>query len=444
MTKGPLVLALTLLTSFAQAQAPAPELPRKSDGFLWGVANASFQVEGSPVASDWTRWTHEKGRIDDGSTADQATRFWTRYDEDFKLAQDLGANAFRISIGWDRIETDAGKYDDKALAAYEKMIVAMRARGLEPVVTLYHFVLPAWLADNGGLLDPDFPDRFAAYTEYVVKRLAAPPANVKLWMTINEPMVLVNAGFMLGEWPPGRKNDAKGSILAAANLARAHLKALSVIRAMNRPELRVGFAAHWRDFQAQGGFLDAIVARITDWVFNRQFVTAATTGRLFFWMPGAPLVREKIPLPGGRPGADFIGVNYYGRSLMELSLKAPFFVVNEGPGLKTDIGWEIYPEGLYRVLKDLQRYNVPLLVTENGLADATDKLRPEFLRAHLVQLAKARAEGVPVFGYLHWSLTDNFEWAKGLTPRFGLVNIDYATGARQKRPSYDVYKSFIH
>jgi len=402
--------------------------------FFWGVSNSSFQVEGNPQPSDWSLFAKP-------GTADRVTSFYEKYDRDFGLAQELGANAFRLSVAWERIEPAPGVFNEDALDHYEKMIVALRARGLEPVVTLHHFVFPLWLAAQGGVLAPNFPATFARFSEKVVGRLAKPPARVRMWMTFNEPMVLLHLGYLEGQWPPARKGDATSTIEGAANLARAHIEATRRIRAL-APEAQVSIAQHWRLFHGKG-FLGPLLARLSDWVFNRQMVKALHTGRLSFWMPGGPWIRETIPLPENRSTLDFLGLNYYGRMMVSFTFKAPFVKVEEGPGPKSDLGWEIYPEGLTQVLKDADDYGLPILISENGIADAADSRRANFLRNHIASMNEARRAGVPVMGYLHWSLTDNFEWAFALEPRFGLVAVDYATGRLTKRPSFETYRALI-
>jgi len=264
-------------------------------------------------------------------------------------------------------------------------------------------------------------------------------------MTFNEPMVLVNAAYIAGEWPPGLKNDFQGSMEAAANLARAHIAAVKEIRGANLDNVKLSIAKHWRLFDHKPGDLSGgMLVNTFDWVFNRQIMTALTTGKLSFWTPGALWpINERIPLPGDRSTLDFIGINYYGRTILSLSITPPFFKLEEGPGPRSDIDWEMYPEGLYKLLKDVKKYNLPIMITENGVADANDAFRAKFLKDHLTQMNRAIQEGVPVIGYLHWSLSDNFEWAKGLTPRFGLVDINYKTLERKPRPSFDYYKSII-
>ncbi len=429
------------LSCFLLASAPA----FAADPFYWGVGHSAFQVEGSPVESDWTRWTRIPGKIADGSNADRATDFWKRYEEDFDLAKTLGANAFRLSIAWERLEPKKGAWDEDALTHYEKIVLAARARGLEPVVTLHHFVLPAWLVDEGGLESKDFPGLFAAYADRVVRRLSNSPASVKWWVTINEPMVLTHAGYLTGEWPPGRTNDARGAMRAAANMARAHLETVRRARTLGNAALKFSVAAHYRVFQPKTDRIwHRAAAKLSNWAFNWQFLEAVHTGKLRFWMPGSEFIRETIPLPDGRSSLDYVGLNYYGRMITELGFDAPFVKVSEGPGPKNDLGWEMYPEGLSIALKELHDgLGLPIFVTENGVADALDDKRPNFVANHVAALKYAQSEGVNVVGYLHWSLTDNFEWAKGLVSRFGLVEVDYATLEKKPRASFETYRKII-
>jgi len=430
------LLGLALVAATAGAEGwPFPE-------FLGGVSNSAFQVEGSPVESDWTRWTKIPGKIKDASNAERASDFWNRYEEDFAWSEKLGAKAFRLSIAWERIEPREGVFDDKALAHYEQMLVALRRRGQEPVVTLHHFVLPAWLADKGGLEAPEFAALFSRYASKVTDRLALAPANVRLWMTFNEPMVLVHQGYLKGEWPPGRRDDARGAMRAAANMAKAHLLTV-VAERVKHPDTLWSVAAHWRVFQPVGKWLDPWFARLSNWAFNTQFLDSLHSGKILFWMPGSEIVRDRVEL-GGRSSMDYAGLNYYGRLMVEFTPKPPFVVVEEGPGPKQDLKWEMYPDGLEQAAKDIYvRYRLPIFVTENGLADAQDQWRAQFTADHLAALQRAQSAGVPVVGYLHWSLTDNFEWAEGLKSRFGLIEIDYATGNRKPRASLEAVAKIL-
>lgn len=415
----------------------------RAEPFLWGVANSAFQVEGSPVDSDWREWTRQGKKIVDGSNGERAAEFWRRYPEDINWAQKLGANAFRFSMAWERIVPREGEWNAAALEHYGKMIVEMRRRGLEPVLSLQHFALPLWLAKKGGLIARNFPDLFSDYAFKVIEKFSKAPYSLRYVITFNEPMVMIHQGYLRGEWPPGEKNNAVATIEAVANIARAHVFTAKRIRE-GGIDVQLSVAKHWRHFESAGGWINQWASKLSDWVFNDQLMSALSTGRFFFWMPGSSLIREEHPLPGGRSSLDFVGINYYGRMLTKFVMKAPYIEILEGPGPKTDLGWEIFPEGLNLSLRDVwSRYRLPIMVTENGLADAKDSQRNAFIRDHVAAIKDAQGAGVPVLGYLHWSLTDNFEWALGLEPRFGLIEIDYATQQRRPRPSFFDYQEII-
>jgi len=431
---------LVVLIFAASAQVQAKEK------FLWGVANAAFQVEGSPQASDWYDWTHTAGKIADGTDADQATDFWNLYERDFKLAADLGANSFRMSIAWERIEPQRDQWNQEALAHYQKIIEKMRGHGLEPIITLHHFVLPKWLADEGGLLSSEFPQLFAQFAQHVVSALSREPAGVRLWITFNEPNVLAMNGYVSGDWPPGIKGDIGKALKAQSQMAEAHIQAQREIKKLLIPSLKLGVAQHWRVFQPKSNsFLDRKVNQFLDFSFNRYFINILNAGS-----PCSKFFSFFCPASSLKPGErvlDFIGINYYGRTIASFTGPPSFYKTEEGPGPKSDIGWEIYPSGIYATLKDVARYNLPILITENGIADhgdnLSDKLRGVFLKDHINYMIEAKNEEIDVMGYLHWSLTDNFEWTRGKAPRFGLVEIDYKTQTRLPRNSFKTYQGII-
>ena len=394
-----------------------------NDSFWWGVGHAAFQVEGNPADSDWKTWTQTPDKITDGTNANLVTGFWNNYEKDFDQAADLGCTMFRLSIAWERVEPSPGVWDKAALDHYEKIILALRRRNIEPLVTLHHFVLPAWLSKKGGLESSEFADHFTHYAMTVVERLALGPAQVKWWMTFNEPMVLVTGGYILGEWPPGKK-----SLLcarkASRSIAKAHNQAVSTLKKNVEfsVNLKIGLAYHWREMQAENfGVLKSPAEKIMDWIFNTSFLNRINKNSI-----------------------DYLGINYYGKSVMHFQTQWPFFKIDEGAGPTSDLGWVIYPEGLGEVLNDAYtKYKLPLLVSENGLADAKDLHRAEFIKNHIDQIKKALNKNIPVIGYLHWSLTDNFEWARGLSPRFGLIEVDYETGERKPRASFEAFKNII-
>jgi beta-glucosidase len=415
-----------------------------SDPFYWGVANAAIQTEGEAGDSDWSAWAKIPGKIDDGSNPNQAFGFYRGYEREFDTAKELGVNAFRLSVAWERVEPKRGEWNEEALAHYEKMMLALRSRGIEPMVTLHHFVNPAWLKD--GVLNPEFPERFALYAEKVVARLSNGPARVRWWFTLNEPMAVVTVGYLDGQFPPGHHGDLDGATQAMAQLIRAHFRALDRMRALpGGDRLKVGIAAHWRPFEPLRGWnpLDRIAAYFSEQFFDRQFMDAVLTGKIDVGTWGGPRIRETIPLPGGRPGVDFAGINYYGRTQVGFLFHAPYVSISEGPGSKTDLGWEIFPEGLFTTLRQVAPYGLPILISENGIADAADLRRASFIRDHVVEIRRAKAEGIPVVGYLYWTLTDNFEWARGLAPKFGLCPAPDSSGKRRCRPSFGVYRDLI-
>jgi beta-glucosidase len=392
----------------------------ESKPFLFGVSNSAFQVEGTPFQSDWSNWVSQPGRVADGTTADSATDFFNRYEEDFKLARLMGASAFRMSIAWERVEPVKGHWNESALDVYRKMILSMREQGLEPIVTLHHFVLPEWLSHEGGLLAYDFVNYFTRYAEKVVVALSGLPLQVTHWITFNEAVVLSSFGYLEGRWPPGVKGSRWLTFRALQQISQAHNQTVQILKRKIPVDLKFSTAHSWRVCQPlTGNFWNKLAARFVDYFYNRWFLNS---------------VKKNL---------DFLAVNYYGRAFVEAQKKWPFYKLRYGGDVHSDLGWEIYPQGLYHALKEAGSFKLPILVTENGLADKDDRLRTEFLRQHLEALMEAKEEGVPVFGYLYWSLTDNFEWNLGLSPRFGLVEIDYKTLERKPRPSFYAYKEMI-
>jgi beta-glucosidase len=409
-------------TPEALAAPVASALPK---GFLWGTATAAYQVEGDSAGEDWWAFEQEPGRIAGGERSGKAADHWNRVAEDVELMRRLGAGAYRFSLGWSRLEPAPGRWDEAAWAHYADEVRQLRAAGIAPLVTLHHFTVPRWL--EGGVLAPGFPAALSRLAAEAARRLGD---DVTLWCTLNEPNVLMFKGFVEGSWPPAIR-DPRRATAAFANLLRAHAGAAAAIRAV-RPGARVGVALHLRVFDParRWHLLDGLAALGSARAFNWAFYDAIAAGRLRFAAPGFPGLDEPFgPLAGS---ADWFGLNYYSRDRVRFTLGAPGLTTRTpGPGPRTDLGWEIYPEGLLRLLRAAHaRYGLPIYVTENGIADAAGAQRAAFLRAHAHALAVAAGEGVPVRGYFHWSLTDNFEWAEGFAPRFGLYRVDYATQAR--------------
>ena len=414
--------------------------------FLFGVSNASFQVEGTPAPSDWKAWTHTVGRISDGTNADRATDFWNQYERDFKFSRDAGMNTFRISIAWERIEPAPGQWDETALEHYMRMIGKMREYGLEPVVTLMHYVMPLWVSEQGGVCWKEYPARFGEYCKYVVKRLAQAPARVVYFMTLNEPNIQVRFGYLdANKFPPG-VNNATQAVKALAGLAHGHIEGYRQIHSLGLKEVKVGFAHNWQIFVPlnSASEADQKMAREVDWMFNRAFMEAVTAGKLVFAMPGADRIETQVALPGGKPALDYLGVQNYGRSFVTPTREAPFYALTEGDGVKNDLGWELVPEALYLAVKQIAEYGFPVMISETGCADRSDRVRSNYLRDNFKALRRLLDEKVALFGYIHWSLTDNFEWAFGVAPRFGLIEVvDYKTLEMRKRAGFETFKQLI-
>lgn len=380
--------------------------------FVWGAATSAHQVEGNNIHSDWWAWEKSDDRERSGRAANQYECFV----DDFALAKTLGHTAHRLSIEWSRIEPMAGQWSMRAVEHYRAVLLALRAQGLTSFVTLHHFTNPQWFVDKGGWESQETAARFAAYVAFVATHLGD---LVDFWITINEPIVWAEQSYLEGRWPPQVKSYLRFRRVVR-HLARAHSVAYQEIH-RRIPTAEVGIAQHmiaWRAASRQR-WLDRIVAELYSWWFNHDFfrLTSGTH--------------------------DFIGVNYYFTSTKHVQLWPPKIVTTVGVGLVSDLGWPIDATGLTQVLLEARRYKKPIYITENGVADASDDKRSDFLRDHIRAVEKAQAAGADVRGYFHWSLLDNFEWDLGFAPRFGLVAVDFTTQKRTPRPSAYVFKAII-
>lgn len=386
------------------------------EGFLWGAATAAHQVEGDNRANDW--WAAEEASLLPYRSG-AACRHFERFAEDFELARAFGHTAHRLSLEWSRLEPRCGEPDAAAFAHYERVLGALRERGLEPVVTLHHFTAPQWFARAGGWLAPDAVDRFARHVDLVMRRLGH---LARWWITVNEPTVLAKHGWVTGDWPPFRHGRWDLALRVTRRLCAAHRAAYRVIHAV-RSDALVSFAHSlpWVEPCDPLRPLDRLAAG------SRRFLLADLA---FLW------VRE-----GGRPLLDYVAVNYYTRSVVRWRPRGRGWLfgvdcLDPHHGVSRrfdDLGQELWPDGLLAVLRRCARLGLPLLVTENGIATSEEGLRIAHLRGHLGALARALAEGIDVRGYLYWSLMDNYEWVKGTTARFGLAATDFATQERRPR-----------
>ncbi len=406
--------------------------------FLCGAATSSHQVEGGNNANDWWDW-EVSGRLPFPSG--EACRQFVRYAEDMELAAKLGHNAHRISVEWSRIEPEENRWNEEALRHYQNVVREIRRRGMEPVVTLHHFTNPMWFSRKGGWLSSDAVRDFERFTRKTVEFLGR---DVRLWITINEPMVYIYKGFFEGAWPPGIQS-AHSSLTVLRNMLVAHTRAWWVIH-RGREETQTGpvwvsLAKHLIQFDPCRRHLkrDRIMTGLRDWFFNDMVLESLTNG--YFFLPG--FAAEFLPF---RDTLDYIGINYYFRDFIRfdrMTEKDPLGEICDKTHHQSDItgttqmGWEVRPEGLYERLLALRRYQKPVLITENGIATLDESQRERYIMDHLSYVAQAAREGVDVWGYLYWSLLDNFEWDKGYAPRFGLVAVE-PDGTRRIKSSAHV------
>jgi len=402
--------------------------------FLWGAATSAHQVEGNNTNSDWWEWERQVAtRVKSAEACDH----YRLFEQDFDLVKDLNHTAHRFSVEWSRIEPQEGSFSLEEIEHYRKVVLSLRNRNIEPMVTLHHFTNPLWLMKLGGWENRRSVSLYVRYVERIVEALSG---DVKYWITINEPLVYVYESYLIGAWPPQKKSTFAASRVRD-NLFKAHLAAYKLIHRIyknkNLPPPAVSIAKNVQAFVPCYTFVPELSQRNTtlpgylsrlkndlsrylkDYYYNLQFVT---------WL-------------ARRRALDFIGMNYYSRGLVDVQgwgVGDLFFESckeNHSRLPKNDMGWDIYPQGLYDLLMRFKDFGLPLCILENGICTQDDAVRWKFIADHLQGLHRAITQGVPAFGYLHWSLMDNFEWDKGFAPRFGLIEVDYGTQKRKIRES---------
>ena len=405
-------------------------------GFLWGTATASHQVEGNNTNNNWWKWEQE-GHTD-GSAAVAADWWSGRWREDFDRAAETGQNAHRLSLEWSRIQPTPDSWDEDAIEKYRLMLRGLQDRGMTPMVTLHHFTDPLWVSEMGGWETQDIVPLFSRYVRKMVDALKE---YTNLWVTINEPNVYALSGYGLGAFPPGR-TDMKLAMQVLANMLRGHAAAYRAIHEL-QPEARVGYALHFRPMVPRLSWspLDILMRKIRYDGVNMGFPTGISTGVM-----KTPLGKFNIPEAKGTQ--DYLGLNYYSVDTVWFDITKPGELFsNSGFPKDADMSSTNFianiPQGIFDSLKWIVRTypNLPILVTENGVEDFDDHMRPRYLVEHLHQVWRAVNFNWPVKGYFHWSLVDNFEWERGWTQRFGLWGLDVDTQQRIRRPSVDLYEA---
>jgi len=428
------------------------EFPRD---FLWGAATSSYQIEGSASAegkgaSIWDTFCREAGRISDGSSGDIACDHYVRMDEDVALMASIGLKAYRFSVSWPRVIPEgSGAVNAGGLSFYDRLVDKLLAHDITPVVTLFHWDLPQALQDEGGWPHRRTAEHFARYAEAVGDRLSD---RVRFWIPHNEPFVTAMAGHYTGEHAPGIQDPA-AALSAAHHLLLSHGLAVQALRASARRPLQIGITLNLNPLHpASDSDEDRLAAVRADGILNRMFLDPLFRSEypgdvMQLFGPLFPRAQEGDLQIMGVP-LDFLGVNYYSRSVIRYCPDVPLTGVEtiHPAGREYSEMWEIYPEGLFELLTRIWRDYHPnsILVTENGIpvcdgpdfdGKVRDYRRIRYHRDHLVQTHRALKAGIPVRGYLAWSLLDNFEWAHGFSKRFGLVYVDFKTMKRTVKES---------
>lgn len=404
-------------------------------GFLWGTATASHQVEGNNTNNNWWAWEQEPGRILQGHQSGLACDWWGgRWREDFDRAAEGNQNAHRLSIEWSRIQPTPDRWDEDALDRYREMMRGLHERGMIPMVTLHHFTDPLWLSEMGGWENGLVVECFEMYTRKVVEALKE---YASLWVTINEPNVYAVSGYIMGTFPGG-KQDLGTAMKVLENMLRSHAAAYRAIHAL-QPTSKVGVAINYRGFQPAKSWFppDSLAAWLQSRTYNDLFPRALRDGVM-----GLSAWRKRIPEAKGTQ--DFLGINYYTKDQVSFNLLnyqelfgRRFYPSNADLSDTGFIANE--PVGMFEALKWARQFNVPIFVTENGVEDADDHLRPRYLAQHIHQVWRGVNFNWPVRGYFQWTLVDNFEWERGWTQRFGLWELDPETQSRRKRRSAELY-----
>ena len=436
---------------------------RFPDGFLWGAATSAYQVEGSPLAdgagvSNWHRFSHTPGMTRGGDTGDVACDHYRRWRDDVALMAELGLGAYRFSLSWSRVFPEGtGPLNRAGLDFYERLVDALLEAGIQPCATLYHWDLPAALDDRGGWLNPDVAGWFADYASAVFRAL---DDRVPMWSTLNEPWVVMHAGYLTGDHAPGHRSVWEAPRVTH-NLLRAHAQAVRAYRAEGSN--RIGLVVNLEPKYAATDRPEDVAAQArAEAYMNRQYLDPVFHGRypdelrdVFGEAWPDFLDREADTL---REPVDWLGINYYKRSVVRddpANLPVREGSVPQPRHTHTELGWEVYPPALTDVLVWVkERYgSVPLYVTENGAAfydppcadggEVDDPLRVAYFRDHLRAAHEAIRRGVDLRGYFAWSLLDNFEWSAGYAMRFGLVHVDLETQARTPKRSARFYADVV-
>ena len=403
--------------------------------FMWGVATASHQIEGGNT----NNWSAFEPRSKSKQLSGEACDHWNRRTEDIGLITDLGVSHYRFSIEWSRIVPQEGQWNEQAAQWYSDLVDELLANGIQPMATLHHFTQPIWWEEKGGF---EREENLHHWIDFSKRMFALLSDRVRWWCTINEPAVFTTMGYVLGEFPPGVRSFKRAKAVAM-NMMRAHATCYQTLKGMENGGLcEIGLVKNINLFDPYRRWnpLHWLQARVLDGMFNRCWINGVRTGR---FKPPSALRAKRVP--GLKNSSDFIGVNYYTHLLATpfMPTKVEIDPLIRPWEQRTDFRYPMYAEGLRRAFEMVKGLGLPIIVTENGVADDDDDMRPEHIRRHLQITAEAIADGLDVRGFYHWSLMDNFEWAEGYDQRFGLYHVDFETKQRTLKESGATYASIV-
>ncbi|MBX2848652.1 MAG: glycoside hydrolase family 1 protein [Acidiferrobacterales bacterium] len=434
-----------MLWDWSKIDASKKDFPAK---FVWGAASSAHQVEGGHQHINnfgwWEQQTRENGEstIVNGDKSGDAADHWRRIEEDTQLMVDLGIDSYRFSVSWSKIMPAPGHIDQQALQHYVDKVDTLIESGITPMITLHHFTHPLWFERLGAFENVENIQHFVRFAEVVYGALGA---KVTQWCTINEPGVYMFDGYLSGMFPPG-KNDPKLAAKVLENLMRAHVAVYQKIKSLpGGQSAQVGLVKNMMQMDAhnQYNLLDHFIKYFADNNYNQAILSLFKTDRFNFYMP--TMVDRKASIEGASQSLDFIGLNYYSHYAFDFNGNIEESLeVKAYPGeVMTDMDYGIYPEGIYRAIKRISQLGVPIIITENGIADDKDDRRGDYIDRTLYAVSKAIEDGYDVRGYYYWSLTDNFEWNLGYGQRFGLYHVDFSTQKRKLKEGAKVYMDVI-
>lgn len=472
-TKGTMIRKLILATIILLALLPLRQKPEKElrwnwdtidtdsvvfpEGFQFCVATAEYQVSGSECyytgakrqdcpESNWSHYEEKNPAIESsGKGADH----WNNYKEDVQLIKQLGVTVYRCSLDWSRIQPREGFYDPAAIQHYRDLFDELKRNNITPMVTLHHFINPSWFEDKGAFEKEENITHFVDFARHMFNEFKN---NVPYWCTINEPGVYAAQTYIMGQFPrpPGTSlgfpcNVMKtgcfyGAALVTKHLMMAHIATYNAIKALpGGSDAQIGIVHNIIHFEPYhpGNWLESIISRTLSHVYSKSITQFLLTGSLIFKTPFAKITFD---YPAIRDAQDYIGLNYYSHILIKWSDPLRLTLRPEDGELSTDMHYGIYPEGLYRALKELAPIGKPIYITENGLADSTDALRQLWYKRYLYAVSRAIQEGVDVRMFCAWSLLDNFEWNLGYKKKFGLYAVDPVTYKRRLKRGAEYFR----